>query len=318
VKKNVALTPFHDNKLLPDQEVDQIELLLLSGENKGQRITLEKNQRYVIGRSEKADIRIIDESVSREHVEIVFKDEDYMITDLFSQNGLYINDEKIKQGVIRPEDRFVIGKIVFKVRKKEISPEDIEKKQESLAENTKGKGANKVVLIIVGLLLVLVLVDTGSNDNENDNLKNKRSGEISKIRNLTITANKIVQADKDEQETRENLESVIHRGQRELREGNFYRAMSEFSLALVMSPNHPRASFYLEKAKTGLDDQVQAALIRGERDLASLKFEEGLISFCSILRLLENSPEDKRIKIAKDKIKQIEDDLGINSENHCK
>ena len=44
----------------------------------------------------------------------------------------------------------------------------------------------------------------------------------------------------------------FQKGLREFREGNYFRAMSEFEHALAWSPSDPQAQFYLRKTQEAL------------------------------------------------------------------
>ena len=69
-------------------------------------------QTYVIGRSEKLQIQVLDEYVSREHLRIRFDKQKnrYCAADMGSKHGVFINDIKIeKETVLSDEDRIRIG-----------------------------------------------------------------------------------------------------------------------------------------------------------------------------------------------------------------
>jgi diguanylate cyclase (GGDEF)-like protein len=68
-----------------------------------------------IGRSSKADIKIDDGLISREHVKFKFLSKDkILIEDLASKNGTYINQVKIKKHTLLNGDRIKIGSTIFK------------------------------------------------------------------------------------------------------------------------------------------------------------------------------------------------------------
>jgi LPXTG-motif cell wall-anchored protein len=51
-----------------------------------------------IGRTAKNDINLPDKTVSRKHAEIYFENNAYYIRDLGSQNGLKVNEKRVRQG----------------------------------------------------------------------------------------------------------------------------------------------------------------------------------------------------------------------------
>ena len=88
-------------------------LLCLTGKNKGTSYFLQSS-RIVLGRSDKADIMIADTKSSREHAELTFLKDEYIITDLSSQNGVVVNDLKILQHQLNNGDKIIIGQTVYK------------------------------------------------------------------------------------------------------------------------------------------------------------------------------------------------------------
>ena len=88
-------------------------LVVLSGGTTGQ--TFEIDRRTVIGRSEGVDIRLGDDMLSREHA-VIFPtpDDEFIIQDLHSSNGTWVNGERIVEYSLRNGDRIQIGRAVWK------------------------------------------------------------------------------------------------------------------------------------------------------------------------------------------------------------
>ena len=53
------------------------------------------------------------------------------------------------------------------------------------------------------------------------------------------------------------LEIIYQRGLREAREGNYFRAINEFNLALILSPNNSRARFYISQVDTMIKNEIK-------------------------------------------------------------
>jgi hypothetical protein len=67
-----------------------------------------------IGRGPGATLRLPDESVSRAHAELRYVDDGWMLRDLGSMNGTYVNDLRITTTVrVRPGDRVAFGAVRF-------------------------------------------------------------------------------------------------------------------------------------------------------------------------------------------------------------
>jgi len=79
-----------------------------------QRMRLD-NDPVLIGRSEKCDISLKLSNVSRNHARIHYIDETYIIEDLESTNGTYVNNVRIKKCALHDHDQIKIGgaKILF-------------------------------------------------------------------------------------------------------------------------------------------------------------------------------------------------------------
>ena len=92
---------------------EHYRLLCLSGNKKGISYYID-GKRLVIGRSNTAEVQILDEKASREHAEIARIQDHFILTDLSSQNGVVINDLKVKQHRLESGDMIVIGSTVFK------------------------------------------------------------------------------------------------------------------------------------------------------------------------------------------------------------
>jgi len=71
----------------------------------------------VLGRSPKADIQVPYSEVSRKHAELVWEADGFVILDLDSENGVFVNGEKVKKRPLKDGDGIQIGpqKFVFRV-----------------------------------------------------------------------------------------------------------------------------------------------------------------------------------------------------------
>ena len=66
-------------------------------------------QDIVIGRSPECDIRFVVENVSRRHARVFFHNEEFMIEDLESTNGLFVNGVKVVRCALRNNDQIELG-----------------------------------------------------------------------------------------------------------------------------------------------------------------------------------------------------------------
>jgi pSer/pThr/pTyr-binding forkhead associated (FHA) protein len=298
-------------------------LMCLTGATKGE-VFLLKSNRAVLGRGETADIRVMDIKSSREHAEITRVGEEWTLTDLGSQNGVVVNDQKITQVKLKEGDKIVIGQTVFKFSRIE-SKGKVEKlvtkdfSDDPLPIPQEGKRKNALLwLIIVVAVGVIFLSDDGKRSAVE---KPRQSGTpIQDVSDdyMDMVRQKQLQQDKAQ---KQKLNTIFQRGLREYREKNYFRAIDEFNFALIINPNDPLADFYLRKTKEELDRVIIDYFIKGKRDEESLRLEAAMVSYCAVVRLLQeasNFETDERYKKAVEGITQLEGQLGIEpGEDNC-
>lgn len=103
------------------------ELVVVKGENRGAFVSVSGT--ITIGRSEDADLTIMDSKASSLHAKVTQLEGGIVILeDLDSTNGTYVNKERIEQVPLRSGDLVKIGRtmMVFRAEPAEIRLEDIE------------------------------------------------------------------------------------------------------------------------------------------------------------------------------------------------
>ena len=162
----------------------------------------------------------------------------------------------------------------------------------------KQRAKNKrMIFIIIGLLLIFMLIDDGGNQKKGKKKKRKKGDEISSL------LKKKESRKSTDVENRVNI--ILQRGLREYREGNYFRAIAEFNYALILSPNHTRSSFYLNRAKQDLDKEINANFERSKRSLSSLKYGEAIVANCEVTKFLKGYELDERYKEAISNLNKI-------------
>jgi diguanylate cyclase (GGDEF)-like protein len=96
----------------PQPEATAAFLTVLSGANVGMTFPLARGG--VLGRSHRADIQLLDHAVSRQHCRLEREDEGYVLTDLESLNGTYVNGERISRVLLKDGDRIQVGASTLK------------------------------------------------------------------------------------------------------------------------------------------------------------------------------------------------------------
>lgn len=311
-------------------------VMCMTGESKGISYFLE-GARVVLGRSDDADIIVLDVKSSRQHAEMALVNEKYIVTDLGSQNGIIVNDLKVTQHKLTDGDKVIIGQTVYKYNflniadeyaLEETNEDDSEEEndrddsedlyddsEDELVDNSEDKTKKndkskkrRLMIIGVALLAVLFLFD------DEEKPVTKRKPASTGLQDVTDTwvALSSKKEKEESKQVRIKLAAIIHRGQREYREKNYYRAMSEFNLALVLSPQNSTASFYLRKTKQALDEEIEQNFIKARQENDALKYHAAAISYCTIIRMLDGYSEDKRFKDAAANIEVIEERLGLD------
>lgn len=313
-------------------------LIAMTGPNKGKVYYLQ-GKRIIIGRGENADIQIIDNKVSREHAEITFASDSYTITDLGAHNGVVINNVKVAQKKLVEGEKIVIGQTVFKYSVINISESDtmlavvkdgkkvfrpkivtnpktqeqsipeigVDETEESEEPTETKKSPKTLVMVAVLGIVAYALFDGGD-------APKKGSKQTGMTKEINFDANPDAKINKkmtlDEAENKRKFSSIVQEGQREAREGNYFRAIEDFNHALQLIPNNGQASYYLSKAKQQLDEEIVKHSEKGNREFDSKKYIGAIAAFCSIQQLLQNYPQDARYIEAVAKISAIEVELG--------
>jgi len=89
-------------------------LIVIYGQEMGRRVRV-GTEPMVIGRSPQCDIQVDQESVSRNHCRIRFTGDGFLVQDLGSTNGTYVNDDVVEgEGRLRHGDQLKVGRTILK------------------------------------------------------------------------------------------------------------------------------------------------------------------------------------------------------------
>jgi len=87
---------------------DRAYLIVLAGSAVGEMYKI-GHERTIIGRGGKAQIRLIDDGISREHAEIVIDGGEVILRDLGSTNGTFCNGVKVEARPLADGDKILVG-----------------------------------------------------------------------------------------------------------------------------------------------------------------------------------------------------------------
>ncbi len=93
-------------------------LVIRQGPKKGSRIALEDGgQDVTIGRHPESSIFLDDVTVSRRHVLVQSTEDGFIVRDVGSLNGTYVNQERVEEQILNNGDEVQVGKfkLVFVV-----------------------------------------------------------------------------------------------------------------------------------------------------------------------------------------------------------
>jgi transcriptional regulator with GAF, ATPase, and Fis domain len=96
-------------------EITRCALLSLNGPRRGEEVIIDR-ECFRIGKSPDNDLVLLDETVSRDHCEIVRDDKGYLLRDLGSTNGTLLDGAEIREGYLRAGVVIRVGRVELKVR----------------------------------------------------------------------------------------------------------------------------------------------------------------------------------------------------------
>lgn len=95
----------------------------------GRRVIPIENSEILLGRHRSVDIQFPDLSVSRYHAVLTYSDGIFLLEDLNSRSGTYLNGKKIRSAVVNVNDEIRLGAVVFHIKKiKDVS--NVQRKNE--------------------------------------------------------------------------------------------------------------------------------------------------------------------------------------------
>ena len=102
--------------VMPSNASNATKLSITEGDKAGQNIALDKRE-LTIGRSEDSDLVITDEFASTHHAKLVLINNDWLIQDLNSTNGTFLDGSRVgTPAVLKINTPVRVGKTVFELR----------------------------------------------------------------------------------------------------------------------------------------------------------------------------------------------------------
>lgn len=298
-----------------------LRLVCLTGRKKGLSYYL-GGGRTTLGRGKECGVTVFDEGASRLHAEIVVVGGKAVLTDLKSASGVVVNDGKVTQRRLEDGDVVVIGRVVYRfhviVNEEGARREEPEDAGE---ENAKGgpppgeRRRGRMMGILGVALLYLLLWDDGGGEDPGGALEDARGGlGAGPVRGPAFASG----GGGGDEEQERKLRIYMHRGVREYREGNYFRAITEFDMALMVDPNDGRALFYKNRAENRIDETVDKLFMNAARDKENLKYGKALTSLCEAKKFLWGDGDEERRERAKEMMGEILSEMKAEpDEDYC-
>lgn len=296
----------------------------LNGPGKG-RIFDMNAHRITIGRSDDNHIVLVDESISRVHAMLEYTEESALVVyDNESRNGILVNGKKVEASTLKNGDQLQVGNIAFQI--------SIPSSNRSLADSPELSGhpapslgakptVNKRFILYGGAGLILVGALVLNKSPEEPKKKEAAKVEAKESPKTEVVAEPnsnpikgLLDPTRDPIESElEKLpwndtgisesEAYFRRGQRELNNKNFQRAINSFQLALSLNKNHVEAQVSLADAVKASDEDAKNNFEKGIKYYQALQYQRAIYFFQQSQASLGHRPGDPLISKAEEKIR---------------
>ena len=92
----------------------QVQFYFENGPLSGQTVLLSHNM--TIGRSSSNTVVIEEQTISGQHAKIEYSEQEYILIDLDSTNGTFVNGNKVSQSAIKKGDTVKMGKVKITIK----------------------------------------------------------------------------------------------------------------------------------------------------------------------------------------------------------
>lgn len=93
----------------------QVNLVAFTPNGQRKDVALQEGQ-YIIGRQASAQIRVPLSTVSRQHCEVLVRENTLRVRDLGSSNGTFVNDDRVQDAELHAGDVLTVGTFAFVVQ----------------------------------------------------------------------------------------------------------------------------------------------------------------------------------------------------------
>lgn len=277
----------------PLVSVDKYLLEILDGPDKGAQFQLVAGE-IKIGRGDNNDVILHDPRCSREHAVLRITAQAVMIEDRGSSTGVTVDGQKGSRAFLSNGSKIVIGSTTFLFKKVVASPRFPSTKEsygvQGSVPKTNGVDPKKIKfygilagVVVVGLFLL--------SENETKKVTDKPTTiddeiELSKQRQEALMKAQLQSGKASRQYL--DAQASYTKGLRDYREGLYKSAVTSFSAALAIYPEHPTARRYLRLAQLKMDEQVQFLMQEGARFMEQNKYQHAKSSYKNVMIVLND------------------------------
>ncbi|HLD74732.1 MAG TPA: FHA domain-containing protein [Bdellovibrionota bacterium] len=322
MKANAVIRYDHAQKL-HEPKGYEARLHIVSGPEEGTTYQL-VGKSINIGRQSDNDIVLKDLKASRHHVQIFFKDNRYVVKDLNSQNGVFINNQKVVESEIRSGDFVSMGNTVFKfVENIEVAIANnvfLQIKTPEKEENEKNWKTIAALIFVVAVTLIFIKVYFSQTELPFPEREPSAQTPLPQLSVFAPTREEIEREGEVTPENRDAAYVLYHKGYREFFAGNYERAIEHFRGCLGLFPRHELANIYLKKSFDNLDREIETRVNMGSIYLRALQYTEALREFERIVQILDFYPESRHYQKyyfdSKQYIQEIQTRLARETKGH--
>ncbi|MEI6079991.1 MAG: FHA domain-containing protein [bacterium] len=310
-------------------------LEILKGNEAGAQFRI-AGARVLFGRAADCDVVITDPSVSRNHAELIKAEGGYILKDLKSSNGVFVNGKKVADHYLASGDVFTIGNHAYRYMELESMPVNYASQSRmdgtipGISSSSSGEvivpgsvssgGANKKRFMLYGvvgfvLIIMIAVLSMGGEDKDKkkaDAQKAKTEGTVSDTGKTIEEMEKEepkepVYATKVSDDMREffnKANEFYFEGKREMRMENYARALESFKKAVTFYPNHAKSNFYIKMLNEKIKAESEKQMKIGKEMMSQYRYDDAIRCFNEVMNLNVREPNSNLFKEA-EKMKNI-------------
>jgi hypothetical protein len=320
---------------LPRQPGELARLKIVQGPDYGSVFVLTSN-RVTVGRGDNNDVILADLKASRQHAELSYTPDGWVISDAGSANGILYSGKFVRNVNLRSGEVVGIGETTLEfvaatsgtmvlmappkaasaVRSEEAA--FIQKRAEVRALGRVG-GAPKAAAVpgksggARGLIMIMLAVGVFAFLFLGDDKKPQGPGGPKKDGGKKVDESRSLATIKppvtDNTAIARSAETFFRAGFREFTSGNYARARTQFETVLQISPGHALARLYLDNCNREIEEEIKFHMERGKKSHEAGKLKEAKGHYEAVLRRLDKNPTADEFKAAKDQLEAVEKEM---------